>query len=737
VSTYDASAGASQRRATVEQLLRDNGIHLDDYGLGEHPRTCPQCSHTRKKKSAQCLSVKIDADGACWKCSHCGWSGPEKGTGNGHARPELPVHLYHDKDGELQFRKVRNVPGREPKCWLERPDGKGGWIKSLSKMIGGKKVKVVDDTILYRIDMIEEAIALGQEIAVVEGESDADALWAIGIPATTSPHGAAATRDADGKPVKKYTPKWTRRHSEQLKGARIVVLNDNDEPGYKHAEVTCKLSVGVAETVRRLDLKPHWPEIPEGGDVRDWLNKGGGTREKLDALMAAAPAYEATGAEKPGYVPPAGVEDFYAYRPARAYIYLPTRELWSAGSVNDELKDEDAAEWIAQNRAVVQMTWAPGCQMLIKDRVVDTGWIEKRGVTTFNLYRPPTIPLGDASKAGPWVDHVHKIYPADATHVINYLAHRVQRPHEKINHGIILGGPPGIGKDTLLEPAVRAVGPWNVHEVSPQQVLGRFNSFVKSVILRISEARDLGELNRFALYEHLKAYLATPPDVLRCDEKNLREHYVFNVMGVIITSNRKDSFHLPEDDRRHYVAWTDITQADFAAGYWDAIYKWYENEGGYSNVAAYLTKLDISTFNPKQPPVKTPAFWDIVQANRAPENNDLADVIEKLGNPDALALIMIKHGADHDFREWLDDRRNSRQLHHRLGECGYVPVHNKDIKGGFWKLGGKRHMIYAKVELSIHDRHKAAMHLKANPPVRKVYKSSTQGFAQWVDEPLW
>ena len=105
----------------------------------------------------------------------------------------------------------------------------------------------------------------------------------------------------------------------------------------------------------------------------------------------------------------------------------------------------------------------------------------------FNLYRPPMIVLGDPSKAGPWLDHVRRVYPDEADHIIAFLAHRVQRPEEKINHGLVLGGLQGIGKDTLLEPIKRAVGPWNFAEVSPQQVLGRFNGFLKSVVLQ-----DLG-----------------------------------------------------------------------------------------------------------------------------------------------------------------------------------------------------------------------------------------------------
>ena len=60
-----------------------------------------------------------------------------------------------------------------------------------------------------------------------------------------------------------------------------------------------------------------------------------------------------------------------------------------------------------------------------------------------------------------------------------WLAHRVQRPYEKINHGIVLGGKPGIGNDSMLEPVKQAVGPWNFGEVSPQKMLGRFNVFLR------------------------------------------------------------------------------------------------------------------------------------------------------------------------------------------------------------------------------------------------------------------
>jgi Family of unknown function (DUF5906) len=295
-------------------------------------------------------------------------------------------------------------------------------------------------------------------------------------------------------------------------------------------------------------------------------------------------------------------------------------------------------------------------------------------------------------------------------------------PAEKINHALLLGGLQGIGKDTMLEPAKYAVGAWNFTEVSPSHMFGPFNGFVKSVILRVSEARDLGDVDRFSFYDHMKAYTAAPPDVLRCNEKNLREHSVLNCCGVIITTNHKaDGIYLPADDRRHYVAWSDCKKEDFAADYWTRLWGWYEN-GGYGHVAAYLDKLDLSDFDPKAPPPKTAAFWDIVDAGRAPEDAELADVLDELGKPDpkkpgmwippdATTLAQVQEKATGAFDEWLRDRRNRRQLPYRFEQCGYVPVRNAAAADGLWKIKGKRQVVYAKASLSVRDRIAAAAKL--------------------------
>src|SRR5262245_50736300 len=203
-------------------------------------------------------------------------------------------------------------------------------------------------------------------------------------------------------------------------------------------------------------------------------------------------------------------------------------------------------------------------------------------------------------------------------------------------------------------------------------------------------------MNRYQFYERLKIYAAAPLDVIRCNEKHLREHPVVNCCAVIITTNHKtDGLYLPPDDRRTYATWSPLTLADIPNGYFDEMYNWFDR-GGAGHVAAYLSTLGLSDFNPKSPPPKTQAFWEIVNANRAPEDAELADIIDSLESPDVLTIPKIIAKADQDFANWLSDRRNSRQIPHRLESCGYVAVQNPHADDGLWKIGSKRMRVYGK-----------------------------------------
>ena len=125
--------------------------------------------------------------------------------------------------------------------------------------------------VLYRLPELLAADPT-QTVFVVEGEKDADRLAGLGLVATTNVGGAG---------------KWKPEYSEALRGRNVVILRDNDEAGRLHAEKVSTDLQGVAASVKVLLL----PDLPEKGDVSDWLDAGG-SAEKLLALVEQTPEWD-------------------------------------------------------------------------------------------------------------------------------------------------------------------------------------------------------------------------------------------------------------------------------------------------------------------------------------------------------------------------------------------------------------------------------------------------------------
>jgi hypothetical protein len=178
-------------------------------------------------------------------------------------RKIVATYDYRDEQGLLLFQVVRY----NPKDFRQRrPDGNGGWIWNLH---GVRPVP-------FQLPEILEAIARGQSIIICEGEKDCTSLAKVGVVATTSPGGAGKN-------------KWRDELTAYFKDADVVLIPDNDTVGRAHVEQIATRLKPVARRLRVLDLAKHWQDCPAGGDISDWLAKGGGSREKLDALIANAP----------------------------------------------------------------------------------------------------------------------------------------------------------------------------------------------------------------------------------------------------------------------------------------------------------------------------------------------------------------------------------------------------------------------------------------------------------------
>jgi hypothetical protein len=426
------------------------------------------------------------------------------------------------------------------------------------------------------------------------------------------------------------------------------------------------------------------------------------------------------------------LDDLCSYAPSRCCIYLPCNTMWPNGSVDDRLPPMPllkpdgtpvlnakgkvvmipASEWLAKYRSVESLTWDPGKPEFIPGYVVvDGGYIEKPGATTRNFYRPPpNIELGDAEQATRWIEHWHRLYPAaEADHIIAWLACRVQYPGEKINHALVLGGAPKIGKDTLLEGVVQTLGEWNFQNIKLNHLVSKNNAFMRALIVRLNEARDVGEqgaVDRYRLYDHMKDMLAAPPNTLRINEKYINEYYILNRAGVVVTTNYRDALYLRADDRRHFVGFSERRGEEFPAEFWNEFWSWYA-AGGFQHVAALLYRYDLSNFNPKAEPPKTNAFWDMVGADRGAAYGELADAIDALGEPAALTIDELMAKAP--SLEWLRDKDKRKFTMHQLTECGYVAVRNPGAKDDLWRINNRRQVIYVRLDLSQDQRIDVAM----------------------------
>lgn len=123
------------------------------------------------------------------------------------------------------------------------------------------------DRNLYRADRLPAAIAAGHQVHVVEGEKDVHAIEAAGGVATCSPMGAG---------------KWNTVDPSPLRGAHVVVVADNDEPGRRHAATVAASLTGIAADVRIVHAQG-------GKDAADHIAAG----YRLDQFIAAPPAQAA------------------------------------------------------------------------------------------------------------------------------------------------------------------------------------------------------------------------------------------------------------------------------------------------------------------------------------------------------------------------------------------------------------------------------------------------------------
>lgn len=275
----------------------DFGIDLPAGASGEIDLQCPECSSSRKKRAARCLSV--NAEKQTWICFHCGWTGSLKEgarkTDPGWAKPRFskpsdrpildlpeklvewfgkrgvtPVVLHRNKIG---FADVYVPQIEEHAGCAVFPYVRAGELINRKFRDAHKNFRMEPgaERVLYGLDDIQD-----DQLVFVEGEIDKLSIEVAGFTSCVSvPDGAPSVASKD------YASKFTYLDSAAdrlAKVKRFVLAVDADAPGQAlEAELARRLG---PEKCRRVE----WPDGIK--DANEMLQRHG--VEALKAVIDGA-----------------------------------------------------------------------------------------------------------------------------------------------------------------------------------------------------------------------------------------------------------------------------------------------------------------------------------------------------------------------------------------------------------------------------------------------------------------
>jgi hypothetical protein len=275
----------------------------------------------------------------------------------------------------------------------------------------------------------------------------------------------------------------------------------------------------------------------------------------------------------------------------------------------DELRSQTNA------KVAVSLTYSPG----------DSELVAKDGDVYANRWRNMRV-VGSTVDPTPWLDLSERLYPepVERNHLLDLVAFKYQNPTIKVNHGAMVIGGPGIGKDSWAKAVANAIG--NVTTLRDHEVLSPWGYALESELLILNELRQGEARDRRAVENFLKPLLAAPPEYMMVNRKGQHPYPVVNRLLVLAFSNHDIPISIPGDDRRWFVLKS--TAAPFEG---HALWDWYA-KGGLEAVAGFLARRDVSAFDPGMPAPMTDAKRSLIEAGMSTtESSVIGQILAQTG----------------------------------------------------------------------------------------------------------
>jgi hypothetical protein len=234
--------------------------------------------------------------------------------------------------------------------------------------------------------------------------------------------------------------------------------------------------------------------------------------------------------------------------------------------------------------------------------------------------------------------------PAQREHLVNYLAHLVQKPGEKIKHVVLIIGGQGIGKSAIGRLVTGLVGQGNSIMVGPSEAEDRFKARWGNRQVLIFE--ELMADNRLKFYNDVKPWITEEEHSV--EEKHIQSYFASTPRGMFAFSNEHAPTRVSADDRRFFIVRSPMKPQ--GAAYYDALFA----AIGGDEISAFkhhLIQRDISSFKPAAPPPVTDAKRELIADTRAPIESHLEDLIAGGAGAfgkDLVSLDVIRSNARED-----------------------------------------------------------------------------------------
>lgn len=214
----------------------------------------------------------------------------------------------------------------------------------------------------------------------------------------------------------------------------------------------------------------------------------------------------------------------------------------------------------------------------------------------------------------PWLDHISYLFEnkEDSDYLLDFIAHIVQKRGVKVRWAPLIIGNQGVGKDLFLRPLLNYLK-HNATMVEPQMLTNRFVDFYEKEFVVVEE---MVRFEKNEAYERLKVALSgNGSGTLKVERKYKDSYEVPNIVNFLFFSNHSDAINLDRDDRRFFVihSYANPRSGDYYTALAD---NFYEAEGGWKKVIAWLKQRDISAFNPNHRPKMTDDKLNMIEESQ-------------------------------------------------------------------------------------------------------------------------